>query len=220
MKREFTAPYNPQQNGVAERMNRTIQEKVRSMLSNASLPNGFWAEALATAIHLINRSPNKTLDYKVSEEVWSGKPPSYKHLRVFGCEAYCHVPKEFRDKLAPKSKKCIFLGYGAPGEMGFRLWDPEARKIIRSNDVFFNEDKMHKKPVQTVEIRRVVFQKKMVLCMVEIMHIMLDSKYRMLLLFMIMERISLLLKLSQLFGGQLESHGLLTDLSLRWTMSC
>ena len=95
IKREFTAPYNPPQNGVAERMNRTIQEKIRSMLSNASLPNGFWAEALATAIHLINRSPNKKLESKVAEEVWSGKPPLYKHLRVFGCEAFCHIPKEF-----------------------------------------------------------------------------------------------------------------------------
>ena len=82
IKREFTAPYNPQQNGVAERMNRTIQEKVRSMLSNASLPNGFWAEALAIAVHLINRSPNKVLDMKVPEEIWSGKSPSYKHLRL------------------------------------------------------------------------------------------------------------------------------------------
>ena len=122
--------------------------------------SGFWAEALATtAVHLINTSPNKKLDLKVAEELWSGKPPSYKHLRVFvGCEAFCHIPKEFRDKLAPKSKKCIFLGYGESGEMGFRLWDPEARKIVRSNDVFFNEKKMHKKPVQTVEICKVVFQ--------------------------------------------------------------
>ena len=128
------------------------------MLSNANLTNGFWAEALATAVHLINRSPNKVLDTKVPEKIWSGKTPSYKHLRVFGCEAYCHIPKEFRDKLAPKSKKCIFLGYGASGEMGYRLWDPEARKIVRSNDVYFNEEKMHKRPIPTVEIRRVVFQ--------------------------------------------------------------
>ena len=107
---------------------------------------------------MINRSPNKKLDLKVAEEVWSGKPPSYKHLRVFGCEAYCHIPKEFRDKLAPKSKKCIFLGYGDSGEMGYKLWDPEARNIIRSNDVFFDEERMHKKPVKEIEIRRVVFQ--------------------------------------------------------------
>ena len=128
------------------------------MLSNANLPNGFWAEALATVVHLINRSPNKVLDTKAPKEVCSRKPPSYKHLRVFGCETYCHIPKEFRDKLAPKSKKCIFLGEGESGKMGFRLWDPEARKIVRSNDVFFNEEKMHKKPIKTVEIRRVVFQ--------------------------------------------------------------
>ena len=88
------------------------------MLSNASLPNGFWAEALATAVHLINRSPNKVLDTKVPETIWSGKSPSYKHLRVFGYEAYCHVLKEFCDKLAPKLKKCIFLIYGGSGK-----WD-------------------------------------------------------------------------------------------------
>ena len=76
-------------------MNRTIQEKIRSMLSNAELPDGFWVEALATAIHLINKSPNKRLDFRVAEEVWTRKSPSYKHLRVFGCEAFCHIPKEF-----------------------------------------------------------------------------------------------------------------------------
>ena len=92
------------------------------MLSNVDLPNGFWVEALATIVHPIDRSPNKVLHMKVPEVVWLGKPPSYKHLRVFGCEAYCHILKEFRDKLAPKSKKCIFLGYGEPGNMGFRLW--------------------------------------------------------------------------------------------------
>ena len=93
-KRELTAPYNPPQNDVAERMmNRTIQEKVRSMLSNAQFPNGFWAEAISTAVHLINRSPSKVLDKdSVAEMVWSGTAPSYKHLRVFGCEAYSHVP--------------------------------------------------------------------------------------------------------------------------------
>ena len=82
------------QNGVLERMNRTIKEKLRRMLSNAQLPDGFWMEALATIIHLINRSPNKRLDMRVAEELWFKKPPSYKHLRVFGCKAYCHIPKE------------------------------------------------------------------------------------------------------------------------------
>ena len=65
------------------------------MLSNVDLPYGFWAETLNTVVHLINRSPNKVLDTIVPKEIWSGKPPSYKHLRVFGCEAFCHILKEF-----------------------------------------------------------------------------------------------------------------------------
>ena len=60
--------------------------------------------------------------------------------------------------MAPKLKECIFLGYGKPGEMGFCLWDLESKKVLRSSDVYFNEDKMHKRPIKTVEMRRVVFQ--------------------------------------------------------------
>ena len=158
IKRELTAPYNPPQNGVAERMNRTIQDKVRTMLSHAALPHGFWAEAVMTAVHLINRSPNRSLGGGIPQEAWSGKPPSYAHLRVFGCEAFVHIRKEERNKLEPKSCKCIFLGYGDEGEMGYRLWDPEKRKIVRSNDVIFRENRMHKQPEKTEEVRRVVFR--------------------------------------------------------------
>ncbi|MCO5609644.1 hypothetical protein L7F22_063874 [Adiantum nelumboides] len=121
IKRELTAPFNPEQNGVVERMNRTIQERVRCMISNAGLPQLFWGEAVKIAVHLINRSPSKVLDGGVPEEAWTGKPPSYAHLRVFGCEAYVYVPKEQRDKLDPKSRKCIFVGYGNSGEMGYKL---------------------------------------------------------------------------------------------------
>ena len=84
IKRQLTAPYTPPQNGLAERMNRTIQEHVRSMLSHAGLPQSFWAEAVSTAVHVINRSPSSGLDFQVAEEVWAGKPPSYAHLHVFG----------------------------------------------------------------------------------------------------------------------------------------
>ena len=106
---------------------------------------------------MINRSPNSTLDGGVPEEAWTGKKPSYDHLRVFGCEAYVHVPREKCSKLKPKSRKCIFMGYGESGKMGYRLWDPEARKIVRSSDVIFNEKKMHKQ-FREVETRKVSFQ--------------------------------------------------------------
>ena len=147
IKHKLTARYNPLQNGVTERMNRTIQEKVRSMLSNADLTQGFWAKAVATVVHLINRSPSKVLDKEaVAKMVWSSKKPSYKHLRVFGSEVYSHIPKEFWNKLEPKSRKCIFLGYGEFGEMGYQLWDAESRKVVCSNDVYFNEAKFYAKP--------------------------------------------------------------------------
>ena len=75
-------------------MNKTLMEKARSMLSGAGLEQKLWAEAIATACYLINRSPTSTLVDKTSMEVWSGHKPSLRHLRVFGCEAYSYVPKE------------------------------------------------------------------------------------------------------------------------------
>lgn len=109
-------------------------------------------------MHIINMSPSSGLDFQVAEEVWTEKPPSYAHLRVFGCEAFCHVPRDKQSKLDPESVKCIFLGYGDAGEMGHHLWDPQAHKVIRSHDVVFHEDKMHSQPTRVVEIRRVIFQ--------------------------------------------------------------
>jgi len=129
------------------------------MLSHAGLSGEFWAKALMTAVHVINRSPNANLDSNVAKEAWSGKKPSYNHLRIFGCEAFAHVLKELRKKLDPKSRKCIFMGYGETGEMGYRLWDPESKKIIRSHDVvFFNEKQMHKTTAQDSDMRKVTFQ--------------------------------------------------------------
>ena len=93
---------------------------------------------------MINLSPNTTIGLKVAQELWTGKTPHYAHLRVFGCEAYVHVPKTLRKKLDYKCRKCIFLGYGIDGQFGYRLWDPDTRTVVRSSDVVFYENKMHK----------------------------------------------------------------------------
>ena len=82
------------------------------MLSNAGLSSGYWVEAMKIAVHVIKRSPSKSLDGGNPEEAWTSRKPSYSHLKIFGCEAYAHVPKELWKKLDPKSNKCIFLGYG------------------------------------------------------------------------------------------------------------
>ncbi|WVZ91577.1 hypothetical protein U9M48_037728 [Paspalum notatum var. saurae] len=136
--RHYTIPHTPQQNGVAERMNRTIISRARCMLSNAGLNKRFWAEAASTACYLINRSPSITLDKKTPIEVWSGSPADYSQLRVFGCTAYAHFDN---GKLEPRAIKCIFLGYQS-GVKGYKLWNPQTQKVVLSRNVIFNETAM------------------------------------------------------------------------------
>ena len=81
------------------------------MLSSAGIGQEFWAKAVETACYLVNRSPTSALIDKNPQKVWTGKKPSIKHLKVFGCDAYVHAPKEKRSKLENKAKKCIFIVY-------------------------------------------------------------------------------------------------------------
>ena len=101
------------------------------MLSHAKLPNQFWAEALMTAVYVLNLSPCVPLGGDIHQKVWSGKEVSYKHLKVFGCRAFVHVPRDERSKLDSKTKQCVFSGH--PNEQfGYRRWDPVSKKILRS----------------------------------------------------------------------------------------
>uniref|UniRef100_A0A2N9GRZ0 CCHC-type domain-containing protein n=1 Tax=Fagus sylvatica TaxID=28930 RepID=A0A2N9GRZ0_FAGSY len=143
IKRHFTVRKTPQQNGVAERLNRTITETARCLRLNAELPKIFWAEAVDMACYIINRSPRVALDGKVAEEVWTGQEVDYSFMRIFGCSAYVHISGEDRSKLDPKSKKCIFLGF-KKGVKGYKLWDPVAQKVVISRDVVFDEKSMTK----------------------------------------------------------------------------
>jgi hypothetical protein len=121
-------------------MNRTLMEKTRCMLSGAGIGQEFWAEEVGTACYLVNRSPSSALGDKTPQEVWTGKEPSLTHLKVFGCDAYVHVPKENRSKLDKKAEKCIFIGYKY-GLKGYKLWNPETKKVVYSRDVVFREMK-------------------------------------------------------------------------------
>lgn len=112
---QTSASYSPEQNGKAERMNRTLVGKARSMLFEANLGKSYWAEAP----YLLNVTPRNIFKYKSPEEIWTGKTIDLSHLRVFGCVGMVLVPKELRQKWDPKSKKCI---------MNYRMYDPENRK--------------------------------------------------------------------------------------------
>jgi len=138
IQRQYTCSYTPQQNGVAERRNRILLEHARAMIAERNLPKSFWAEAVYTAAYIYNRSPMASLQRMTPEEAYSGKKPFVRHLRVFGCICYVHVPDEKRRKLDDKAVKCIFVGYSTE-KKGFKCWDPDCKKLLVSRNVVFNE---------------------------------------------------------------------------------
>ncbi|KAJ4717099.1 Retrovirus-related Pol polyprotein from transposon TNT 1-94 [Melia azedarach] len=139
IRRFLTVPRSPQQNGVAERKNRTILNIARSMLKSKRLPKEFWAEAVSTAVYLSNRSPTRSVWGKTPQEAWCGRKPGISHLRVFGSVAHVHVPHERRTKLDDKSESFIFIGYDSSSK-GYKLYNPNSKTIVISRDVIFDEE--------------------------------------------------------------------------------
>jgi hypothetical protein len=137
-------PYNPQQNGVIERKNRTICEAAKAVMFDQDLPKTLWAEATSTVVYIQNRCPHVILKDKTPEEVFSGIKPEVGHLRIFGCPVYIHVPKEKRTKMEPSGKKGVFVGY-SENSKAYRIYVPGQRKIEVSRDVTFHEEAAFKK---------------------------------------------------------------------------
>ena len=155
---ELTVPHSPEQNGVAERMNRTLMETARSMIAHAGLPDCYWAEAVATAVYLRNCLPTTALNKKMTPyERWYGRKPDLSHLKVFGCIAYAHIPDVKRTKLDKKAEKLRFVGYSTQSK-GYRLLDENTSKVVIRRDVVFNEaDFGHKGVVEVQQQKSVEF---------------------------------------------------------------
>ncbi|KAK8452765.1 hypothetical protein SEVIR_5G164650v4 [Setaria viridis] len=122
---------------MVERRNQTIVGMARSMLKAKKLPAAFWGEMVSTVVFILNRSPTKSLKGTTPFEAWHGRKPNVSFLRTFECVG--HV-KETRPglKLDDRSRPMVFLGY-EPGKKAYRLYDPQARRIVVSCDVIFNE---------------------------------------------------------------------------------
>ncbi|KAK1677131.1 hypothetical protein QYE76_037979 [Lolium multiflorum] len=139
IKREFSAPYTPQQNGVVERKNRTIIEMTRTMLSEFKSPHNFWGEAIYTVVHYSNRLFLRPLHNKTPNELLTGNKPNVMYIRVFGCK--CLV-KDNRGKVGKFETRTIegtFVGY-AENSHAYRYYKKSTGTIEVSCDVVFLED--------------------------------------------------------------------------------
>ena len=132
---QLAAPGQPQQNGVAERQNRTLLEMVRSMMSYASLPVSFWGYALETAQYLLNLVPSKVIS-TTPKELWIGRKPSLGHVCIWGSLA--HVLRRDSSKLEARSKVGLFVGYPR-GTKGYLFYDPKEQRVLVSTNARFLE---------------------------------------------------------------------------------
>jgi hypothetical protein len=151
IRRELIVPHNPQQNGVAERKNISIEETIKALLNDQGLSMFLWGEASTTTIYVQNRIPHCILKDMTPEESFSGNKPNVENLRIFGCHVYSHIPKDKRNKLEPSGKKGIFVGY-SDSSKAYKIYIPEQHKIEVSRDVTFNERMAFRKSIEeTIE---------------------------------------------------------------------
>ena len=138
----FSAPHVPQQNGVVEWKNKTLEDMARTMLIDSGLPQVYWAEAINIACYILNRAMIRPLILKTSYELIRGRKPNISHLRVFGCRCFVHVNgKENLGKFDPRSDEAIFLGYSLVSK-AYRVFNKRTRKIEESVHVVFDEKTM------------------------------------------------------------------------------
>nr|KYP62171.1 Retrovirus-related Pol polyprotein from transposon TNT 1-94 [Cajanus cajan] len=134
----------PQQNGVAEIKNTHLLKVTRSLMLTTNVPNQFWGEAVLSATYLINRMPSRILNFNTPYSTLQTSYPTSRiltsiPLKIFECLAFIHNLNPHRNKLDPKSIKCIFLGY-SPHQKGYKCYSPHTRKLYHTMDVIFFEN--------------------------------------------------------------------------------
>ncbi|GKA49409.1 putative ribonuclease H-like domain-containing protein [Tanacetum coccineum] len=140
IKREFSVARTPQQNGVAERKNRTLIEAARTMLADSLLPTVFWAEAVNTACYVLNRVLVTKPHNKTPYELIIGRPPSISFMRPFGCPVTILNTLDPLGKFDGKAEEGFLVGYSVNSK-AFRVFNSQTRKVEENLHVNFLENK-------------------------------------------------------------------------------
>jgi hypothetical protein len=138
IKREYTIPRTPQQNGVVERQNRTVQEMARSMMNEKNIGQTYWVESIHTTVHVLKKSHLRPQSDKKPYELWFGRPASIKHFKVFGSKCYIKNNDENLGKYDDRVDEGIFLGY-ATNSKGYRCYNKRLHKMVDCIDVKVDE---------------------------------------------------------------------------------
>jgi hypothetical protein len=109
------------------------------MLLNARLSEGFWEEAVRTAVYLKNRSPTKAVDSATPYQAWTGQRPALSHLRSFGCAVYVYIHPDLRTKWKSKAKRCTFVGYNDYTTAQYRVWNGHRIVVVAASNAHFDE---------------------------------------------------------------------------------
>jgi hypothetical protein len=140
---QYSTPGEPQQNGVAERRNRTLMDMVRSMLSYSNLPLGLWMEALKPARYILNRVPSISVA-RTPYELWTGRKPTLNYFHIWGCPAEARIFNPGQGKLDERTTGCHFIGYPDRSK-GYRFYCPDRQTMfIETRHAIFLEDDMIK----------------------------------------------------------------------------
>lgn len=148
IKMDTTIPHTPQLNGKAERLNRTLLEKSRSLIFDSQLDKHFWGEAVRVSAYILNRSPIESLP-KTPYEMWTNKKPDLSRMQIFGSDAYAKI-LGYLKKLDERSERFVFVGYGLNG---YRLWDEKKQEIIVRRDVVFKMKPNKNNKIKTCKIK-------------------------------------------------------------------
>jgi transposase InsO family protein len=143
IRREKSVAYCPSSNGRAERLNRTLTERVRGMLLSSDVPKKYWGDAFATATVIYNLCP-KSGQKATSFELFYGRKPDISRLRVFGCTVYSLINSKERKKLDARSERGRLIGY-EEGTKGWKILLDDGRVVVRRH-CYFDETRIVTKP--------------------------------------------------------------------------